>query len=306
MAGEEIALTGSPALDPIAEPLARGTLALGSAGGGGLRWGIADLSSVVEEARARLDTSPVAAAALGRVLAGAALLLRLAPRSPSRLLLEVKGDGPLGQVLAEADDQGGLRGTVAQPQLELPRRDDGKLAVAGAVGSKGTLRVRREYAGGSYHSEVELVSGEIAKDLAHYLEQSEQTQSAVLLGVLVRPQGVTAAGGMIVEVAPGADEAVLATLEGNLASVVSFSRLLADTGADGVLAQVLAGLEPETRQRCELAYRCRCNRARLQRYLAALAAADAEALFAGEETVSAECSFCGARYSFRRGEMGLG
>jgi molecular chaperone Hsp33 len=306
MAGEERTLAGTPALAAASEPLARGLLALGTAGGGGLRWAFADLTAVVEAARVRLDASPVAAAALGRVMAGAALLLRLAPRTPNRLLLEVKGDGPLGQVLAEADDQGGLRGTVAQRCVELPRRTDGKLPIGEAVGARGTLRVRREYAGGSYHSEVELVSGEIAKDLVHYLEQSEQTQSAVLLGVLARPAGVSAAGGMIVEVVPGAEEEVLATLEGNLAAVASFSRLLGDAGAEGVVAQVLAGLEPETRERRELAYRCRCNRARLQRYLAALAAADAEALFAGEETVSADCAFCGAHYTFERSEMGLG
>jgi molecular chaperone Hsp33 len=293
-------------IDSTQRSLARGHLALGTAGGGGLRWGLVDLTAVVEEARTRLDASPVAAAALGRVLAGAALLLRLAPRVPTRLLLEVKGDGPLGQVLAEADDRGGLRGTVAERCVELAQPSEGKLPVGQAVGQNGTLRVLREYAGGSYHSEVALVSGEIAKDLAHYLEQSEQVQSAVLLGVLARPQGVTAAGGMIVEVAPGAAEAVLATLEGNLASIGSFSRLLAEAGSDGVVARILAGLEPETWERSELAYRCRCHRARLQRFLAALAAADAEALFAGEETVSADCAFCGARYTFDRSDMGLG
>lgn len=305
MAAEEPALRELPIVDPTSEPLARGGLALGTAAGGRLRWGVADLSSVVEATRSRLDVSPVAAGALGRVLAGAALLLRLAPRTPSRLLLEVQGDGPLGQVLAEADDRDGLRGTVARPKVDVPQAPDGRIAIGQAVGNKGTLRVRREYAGGSYHSEVELVSGEIAKDLAHYLQQSEQTQSAVLLGVLARPQGVAAAGGMIVEVL-GADEEVLATLERNLATVGSFSRLLAEGGAEGVVAQVLAGLAPEVEERRELTYRCRCSRARLQRFLAALAAADDEALFDREETVSAECAFCGARYSFDRSEMGLG
>jgi molecular chaperone Hsp33 len=305
MTAEEPSLSELSLVDPASEPLARGALALGSAAGGGLRWGVADLTSVVEATRARLDVSPVAAAALGRALAGAALLLRLAPRTPSRLLLEVQGDGPLGQVLAEADEQGGLRGTVARPKVDVPQAPGGRLAIGQAVGQHGTLRVRREYAGGSYHSEVELVSGEIAKDLAHYLEQSEQTQSAVLLGVLARPEGVAAAGGMIVEVLGAAEEA-LATLERNVAGVASFSRLLAESGSEGVVARVLAGLAPEVRERRELTYRCRCSRARLQRHLAALAAVDEEALFGPEETLSAECAFCGARYAFDRGEMGLG
>src|SRR4029079_12789365 len=148
------------------------------------RWGVVEITGVVEEARRRLDLSPVASAALGRTLAGSALLLSLAPKSLHRLVLEVHGDGPLGRVLAEADPEGNLRGMVGDPRVDLPATPAGKLAVGRGVG-RGTLRVLRELAaGGSYHSQVELVSGEIGDDLAHYLEQSEQIRSAGLLGVL--------------------------------------------------------------------------------------------------------------------------
>src|SRR4051812_20393262 len=205
---------------------APGLLQLGMAGEGALRWAVADVTEVVEEARGRLDLSPVAAAALGRCLAGAALLLRLATKTPTRLVLEIRGDGPLGRVIAEADQEGNLRGMVGDPHVDVPPTPAGKLAVGRAVG-KGMLRVLREHeGGGSYHSQVELVSGEIGEDVAHYLKQSEQSRSAVLLGVLAKPFGVAAAGGMIVEVLPGAPEETIARLEQNIAGIPGVSHLV--------------------------------------------------------------------------------
>src|SRR6185295_4039611 len=185
---------------------AQGTLELGMAGNGSFRWAVADITEVMEEVRDRFDLWPVPAAALGRCLAGAALLQRLATKTPSRLMLEVRGDGPLLRILAEADDEGNLRGIVGDGRVQVPDWPNGKLGVGRAVG-KGYLRVLREYErGNSYQSQVELVSGEIGEDVAFYLSQSEQTRSAVLLGVLGKPSGVAAAGGMVVEVLPGAAE----------------------------------------------------------------------------------------------------
>lgn len=287
------------------EVFATGSLQLGLAGGGLLRWAMADLSEVVEAARQRLDYSPVAAAALGRSLAGAALLLRLASKTPSRLILEVRGDGPLRQVVAEADDEGNLRGMVSRPRVEVPHTAAGKLAVGRAVG-RGSLRVVRERPGGSYASQVELVSGEIGEDLAHFLAQSEQTRSAVLLGVLARPDGVAAAGGMIVEVLPGAGEEVVATLEANIAALDGVSRLLDREGIDGTVAQLLAGLDPEVRESRSLAYRCRCNRDRLRRHLSYIAARESEPLFDEEGGLEVECVFCGTGYRFVEEELAEG
>lgn len=284
-------------------PLAEGELWHGLAGWGDLRWALVDLTAIVEAVRLRRDYSPIAATALGRVLAGAALLHRLAVKTPSRLLLEVRGDGPLGQVVAEADDLGNLRGAVSAPQVVLPDEPDGRLAVGRAVG-KGRLRVLREHSGGaSYHSQVELVSGEIGLDLAHYLEQSEQTQSAVVVGVLARPQGILAAGGLIVEVMPGGREEPISTLERNLAVLGSFSRLLADGGPRRVLDEAFAGLDREELDHRTLAYRCRCSRARLAKQLTSIARQDAAALFGTEDTLTAECSFCGEVYLYEREEL---
>jgi molecular chaperone Hsp33 len=265
---------------------------------------VTDLTEVMETARDRLDLSPVAAAALGRALAGSALLLRLSAKTPTRLVVEIKGNGPLGRVIAEADAEGNLRGLVGDRRADVPSTRRGKLAVGRAVG-RGLLRVLREHgAGGSYHSQVELVSGEIGEDLAHFLEQSQQVRSAVLLGVLTRPSGVAAAGGLIVEVLPGADPAALDRLEANIAAAGGVSRLVESGGVDRVLATVLDGLGPEEVERAELHYRCRCSRERLHRHLALLPADDVDGLRLEDGSVEAECVFCASRYRFAADELG--
>ncbi len=277
---------------------AQGTLELGLAGQGAFRWAVADITNVLEEVRERFDLWPVPAAALGRCLAGAALLQRLSTKSPSRLMLEVRGDGPILRVLAEADDAGNLRGMVGDGRVQVPDWPGGKLGVGRAVG-KGYLRVLREYEqGNSYQSQVELVSGEIGEDVAYYLSQSEQRQSAVLLGVLGKPSGVVAAGGMVVEVLPGAPEETVARLESNIAGIRGVSHLIEEGGAEHVVEKVLAGLDREVKEIRPLRYRCRCSRERLLDHLALLPADDRDYLRADDGAIEADCAFCGSRYRF--------
>jgi molecular chaperone Hsp33 len=281
----------------------RGRLDLGMAGDGNLRWAVVDLTDVVEEARDRLDLSPIAAAALGRSLSAAALLLRLSTKTPTRLVLEVRGDGPLGRVFAEADQDGNLRGMVGNAHVDLPPTPAGKLDVGGAVG-KGFLRVLREHEGrGSYDSQVELVTGEIGDDVAHYLAQSEQSQSAVLLGVLAKPQGVAAAGGMIVEVLPGAPEETVSLLEQNIAGIRGVSYLVEAGGSHHVVETLLAGLDREIKESRPLRYRCRCSRERLLHHLALLSAEDRDHLQKDDGTIEADCVFCGSRYVYTPDEL---
>lgn len=275
---------------------------MGLAGGGSFRWVAANLTELVEACRARLDLSPVAAAALGRSMTGAALLLRLASKIPTRLVLEIRGDGPARQVLAEADEAGNVRGLVGHPRVQVPHAPDGKLDVGRAVG-EGHLRVLREHDGGSYHSQVELVSGEIGEDIAHYLEQSEQIRSAVLLGVLARPFGVAGAGGMILQVLPAADETALATLETNLERIAGVSRLLEEGGLEEMRAELLAGLEPETTETRSLYYRCRCSRERLLRHLAVLGPEERDDYTLDDGSIEAECLFCASKYVYRPEEL---
>ncbi|MEM7048050.1 MAG: Hsp33 family molecular chaperone HslO [Acidobacteriota bacterium] len=284
------------------KPFAEGRLRLGLAGRDGLRWAMVDLTSILETYRRRLDLSPVASAALGRAMAGAALLVRMAEKTPTRLMLEVRGDGPLGQVLVEADGEGNLRGLVGNRLVDVPRTPANKLDVGRAVGD-GLLRVAREVAGRRYQSQVELVSGEIGDDLAHYLDQSEQTRSAVLVGVLTRQHGIAAAGGLMIEALPEAAPEVVSRLEENLSATVGVSRLLEDGGADQVLGQLLAGLEPRSLDQREVFYRCRCSREKLLGHLSTLSAEEAESLVAESGEIEADCVFCGSQYRFVTAEL---
>jgi molecular chaperone Hsp33 len=280
-----------------------GELVLGLAAERNLRWAAVELTGVAEEARRRHDLSPVAAAALGRALAGAVLLQRISARSCRRLIVTVTGDGPLGRVVAEADHRGDLRGRVGNPAVEVPRGADGRLTVAAAVG-RGHLKVFRELAdGSSWESQVELVTGEIGVDLAHYLEQSEQVQSAVLVGVLEGPEGVRAAGGMVVEALPGAPAAALATLEANLGALTGVSRLLLAGSVEGLLEAVLRGLGREAAERSEVRFHCSCRRDVLLPKLVALTAEERAELADERGLIEAQCAFCGARYHFSSGEL---
>lgn len=283
--------------------LQSGSLEYGVAGEVSLRWAAVDLTPVVEEARARHDLSPIAAVALGRAMAGATLLLRLSVRASRRLTLTVSGDGPLGKIVAEVDCEGNLRGLVGEPRVDLPADDQGRLRIAGAVG-RGLLRVRRELVdGSSYDSQVALESGEIGLDLAHFLEQSEQTQSVVMVGVLEGPEGIRAAGGMIVEVMPGAREDAVERLEENLARVGGVSRTIGRGGLAELRDSVLEGLEPELIDRRDVRFRCSCSREGLLTTLVGLPPTDLDAIRDDEGRVEAQCSFCGARYVYREGEL---
>lgn len=279
----------------------RGELRLGLAAGGDLRWAVADVGGPVEEARRRQDLSPLATVALGRALAGAVLLLRFTSKLPGRLSLEVSGDGPLGRIFAEAHREGGrLRGTVQNPRI--PHDPGGGLSIAAAVG-RGTLVVEREGPQGRWSSKVELQTGEIGQDLVHFLEQSEQIRSAAFLGVLLRPDGVSSAGGFLVEALPGAAEETVAGLEAAVRELRRPSRELDEHGLQGLLDRLLGSVEPETLETHDLEYGCTCERRTVVERLRGLSSDDLEGLFGGLGECEARCGHCGMRYLVHREEL---
>ncbi len=278
-----------------------GVLQLGVAGNGGLRWAAVDVTAPVEEARERLDLSPIGAVALGRALTAAALLLRFTTKEAGRLVVEVLGDGPLKKVVAEADTEGRLRGMVGEPQLATP--EDGSMKIGWAVG-QGILRVTREGGKrGRYSSQVELLTGEMGRDLAHFLDQSQQIRSAALLGVLPQPAGIAAAGGVLIEAFPGTPEETVARLEANIAGLDGVSQTLAEGGIAALRDAVLAGFDRNDLERHDVAYRCRCSREGLQEQLQRFPDEDLEALYDEAGRCVAECAFCAIRYVFRRDEL---
>lgn len=283
----------------------RGTLQLGLAGAGSLRWAVVEITPIVEALRLRRDLSPVAAAAVGQMMAGGAMVLRMVTKQPAQLLLEARGDGPLGRVQAEVDSHGGLLGMVEQPLAENPTEEEDRLAVRSALG-RGTLRVVRLHTEGRrYESQVELVPGGVGQNIAHYLKQSQQIHSAVLLGVLAKPRGITAAGGILVEALPGADEDLLEQVEERIGALGGVSRLLEESRVEGLLDAVLGNLDREVLEEAPLRWICRCDRERFLEQLLSLPVGDREYLLEEGEPVRTQCTFCGTDYVFAPEELSL-
>ena len=284
-----------------------GQLVRGLAGDGAFRVLAAETTDAVEEARRRHGLSPTATAALGRALTGAALLAFLLSKTPrERVTLKIEGEGPLGHLVAEAGVDGRVRGYVGHPEADVPLSEKGKLDVGRLIGP-GELRVMRSLPNGEiYDSSVPLVSGEIAEDLAHYLLKSEQIPSAVLLGVRVSPEGpVEAAGGMVVQVLPGAPEEAVARLEENLKDLPGFSALLKEKSLTGAVREVLKGLDFEPTdlgEGVQVRFACRCDREKARDSLRFFGPEELREM-AEEGGAEVVCRWCGEVYRFSPEEL---
>lgn len=271
--------------------------------GGAVRVLAVETTAVVEDARQRHGTLPTATAALGRALTGALLLAGTLKRD-ERLSLEWSADGPLRGVLADATPDGDARGYVGRPLIHLPPRA-GKLDVGGAVG-RGVLCVMRvPIEGGSlYRSIVPIASGEIGVDLAAYLEQSEQTPSAVGVGVWVESDGrVGAAGGYLLQALPGARGEVLDPLASRVEAAPPPSDLVRrGVGAMGML-EALLGEPVPTLERLPVRFRCRCSRGRVLGAMAAIGREGLAHLLSEDGTAEVVCDFCAVRYAVGRDDV---
>lgn len=264
---------------------------------------VARTSDLVEEARTLHNTSPVATAALGRVLTGAALMAA-SLKDGHRLTLRIEGDGPLGSIVATAIP-GAVKGYVAEPQVDLPLKAKGKLDVGRAVG-KGSLYIIKDLGlKEPYVGSVELVSGEIGEDLAYYFTASEQKPSAVGLGVLVEPEGkVEAAGGYLLQLLPGASNELAEALEKNIKEAGAVSRLISlGYTPEDILALLLRGFSFKIHERQPLKFACDCSRDRLREILLALGPKELEQLLTEQGGAEAKCAFCNRTYWFNREEV---
>jgi molecular chaperone Hsp33 len=252
---------------------------------------------VVDAAR-RHGTAPTATAALGRTLMGA-ILLASGAKDDETLQIQVRGNGELGTVMAIADGSGRVRGYAANPTAHRPLRG-GKLDVGGAVGL-GVLAVVRYHPTWRepYSGIVPLVSGEIAEDLAHYLLESEQTPSALALGVYVGPDGIPeAAGGYLVQALPGASEAELDELAATIAVLPPPSELVrGGLTADGLLDRLLGADRSRQRHRSEPRFACSCTLERIQQAVTLLGRDETREIARTGETLTVRCEFCGEVYA---------
>lgn len=259
----------------------------------------------VQRAREIHGLSPTASAALGRTLCAASMLGELMKEDNASLTIRVNGGGPIGTIIAVSDSEGCVRGYVDEPATDLPLRADGKLDVGGAVGINGMLTVSRDLGlKEPYVGSVELVSGEIAEDLAHYMVESEQIPAAVGLGVLVDTDtSIKAAGGYIVQLMPGAPEELIMRLEDNIFMMDQLTTILSEDGLDEVAAQVLRGMEPETLERVPVGYRCSCSRERVEAALESCGEAELRDMAASGRSIEVTCQFCDKIYRFSPEEL---
>lgn len=261
--------------------------------------------AAVQRANAIHHCSPTAVAALGRTLCAASLLGDLLKEDDGTLTIRVNGGGGLGSVIAVSDSGGNVRGMVGNPAFDLPLRADGKLDVGGAVGKAGMLTVSRDIGlREPYVGSTELVSGEIAEDLAAYLAESEQIAAACGLGVLVdTDRSVKAAGGFLVQLMPGAPEERIAALEDNVFYMDQLTTILDEDGVEAVMEQVMKGLEPQIVERHPVEYRCYCSRERVRAALAHCGADALREMIDSGEDATASCQFCDAEYTFAPAEL---
>ena len=268
---------------------------------GGIRAVGVVTTDLTEEARRRHKLSYVATAALGRSMASGLLLASNMKKEGSRVNIHVKGDGPLGAILADAGLDGTVRGYVQNPQVELPPNDLGKLDVGRAVGHNGYLHVVRDVGYGQpYSSTVRLVSGEVGEDVASYLVTSEQTASALLVGVFVGEMGVTAAGGILLQVMPKAatDRALIDLLESRVSQLSGFTPLLREGKTlKEIMNQLLGDLDlfifPEDNA---VRFHCGCSFERVLGALKMLGEAELQDMIEKDEGAEAICQFCGEVY----------
>lgn len=257
--------------------------------------------NLVQEAADRHHTSHLATAALGRAMSGA-LMLAATMKDGERILLKLKGDGPMGEVVAEAQGTS-VRGYVGEPDVFMPLKN-GKLDIGGALG-QGTITLTRYLQNGeSFTGHAELADGEIATDITNYLYMSEQTPSSVALGVLVDKDGkVLAAGGYFIQAMPGCDEEVLEKLGNNVAVTPYVTQLLELGYTPEKIIELLArGLEFDIKESMPVKFSCGCSKDKILNMLAALSKDDIDYLTEQPDT-EVHCQYCNKVYHFTSEEL---
>ena len=269
-----------------------------------IRVSIAQTRRITETARQRHHLSPVACAALGRAMTGA-LLLAGDYKNHEGVSLKFAGDGPLGAVHVDAFDSNKVRGYIDNPTVDLPLKANGKLDVGAAVGQHGQLTVTRftpEQM--TYTGQADLVSGEIAEDLAYYLYTSEQIPSTISLGVLVdRDYTIAASGGFLVQALPGAKEEDLARDEANITQIGPITTYLKNhPDGEGLIDIILSGMHFKELFRKPAWWQCTCSRQRIENVLLSLRAQDKEELLQDPQ-VEMTCHYCGEKYVISHDEL---
>ena len=266
--------------------------------GGQARAILIESTQLVQRAKDIHGLSRIAAAALGRTLTCAAMMGSMLKGEDESITTQIKGGGHIGTVMAVAHGDCTVKGYVDHPGIDLPRTGP-KLPVGAAVGKDGRLTVVKDmHLREPYVGQVNLVSGEIAEDFAMYFTASEQTPSLVSLGVLVSDEKVESAGGLIVQVMPGASEAAIASIENSAGMFMDISGTMKEYHLKDSVQQLLMHLEPEILATREPRYACACSRERIEKVLISLGADELKDMIQTQHGAQVDCHFCNKRYEF--------
>jgi len=259
----------------------------------------------VEEARHLHQTSPVATAALGRLMTAAAMMGTMLKDEQDLLTLQIKGSGPLGGIVVTANSKAQVKGYVYNPDVDLPLNDQGKLDVSGALGL-GIMSIIKDIGlKKPYIGQTHLVSGEIAEDLTYYFANSEQIPSVVALGVLIDRDGtVKQSGGFIIQLLPDASENLIEILEKNLLEMPSVTQLLEQGyNPEEIVRHALGELDLVIHQTIETNFNCNCNKEKVEKALISIGKKDIKEMIDDGEPVELNCHFCSKKYIFSIDEL---
>lgn len=259
---------------------------------------------IVEEARQHHGTSPVATAALGRLLTAGTMMGSMMKNETDMLTLQVRGDGPIGGITVTADSKGDVKGYVENPDVMLPPKN-GKLDVGGAVGI-GLLQVIKDMGlKEPYSGQTILVSSEIAEDLTYYFANSEQVPSSVGLGVLMEKDNtVKTSGGFIIQMMPFAEDATISQIEENLKHVTSVTELL-DKGytPEQLLEELLGNVGLEITDTMPTRFYCNCSKERVEQAVASVGKKDIQEMINDGKPIEVKCHFCNTAYHYSVEEL---
>lgn len=276
-----------------------------TAGDGQVRAFVATTRNMVEKARDLHKTSKVATAALGRTLTATSMMGLMMKNDGDKITVIIKGGGPIGSILATANSKGIVKGYVDNPNVVVEDYENGKLNVAAAVGSEGTVRVTKDLGlREPYNGSYPMVSGEIAQDLTYYFALSEQTPSVVALGVLTKEEEVEYAGGFIVQLMPDATEETISKLESNVANLDSITNMLKEgKNPEDILNIVLDGLNPQILDKCDVGFECECSKERVEGVLISIGQHQLAEMIEEDKKAEIGCQFCNTKYMFDEDEL---
>lgn len=262
-------------------------------------------TEMVETAREHHNTSPVATAALGRLLTAGAMMGSMMKGEKDVMTLQIKAGGPLQGITVTADSQGNVKGYVGNPDVCIPANSKGKLDVAGAVGP-GFLTVIKDMGlKEPYSGQVMLQTCEIAEDLTYYFATSEQVPSAVGLGVLMNKNNtVRQAGGFIVQLMPFAEEEVISRLEQNVQKINSVTNLLEEGHTpESLLEKVLEGFDIQINEKMDTRFHCNCSKERVAKALISIGRKELNEMIQEGKPIEMNCHFCNTNYNFTVEEL---